>query len=400
MHDHIDYLGTIKSLYGSEPHRFAALVGCSLGLAGRRAPLDPSTAVELRSFLLHFVGIDRVRLGAAAHLIMSLNDTARRDACACVAGLDRAPRLAGLAGAAFAVASGTAEELSSTLRAVARAFSLDEPDIVESARLLSDAGHGFEVLDEPRQAHGDHRYATFRANERDVRVAWRPYTVVEETVTSYLPLDDEHMTPRQSLPITEPLRRLAERFPWPEECPPNPFDRRGWFSQPHMNAFLRFLPPQPSLILEVGSFLGASLRFMMECRPGSFFIAMDPFRITKELKNGLHVYDFRDAFYTNCWSYRDRLIAIPRESPEAFPVLAELAVRPDVVYIDGLHNYGAVMRDAKWSLALNPRALLIGDDYSDPESIACGLQDAVAELARETGRELHVVDGHVWVLPP
>jgi hypothetical protein len=208
------------------------------------------------------------------------------------------------------------------------------------------------------------------------------------------------MTARACPPPSAPLRQLAQRFPWPERCPDNPFDRRGWFSELHMQAFLRLLPREPSLILEVGSFLGASLRFMMEIRPDSFFIAMDPFRFSSEQKNGLHVYDFRNNFYTNCWNYRDRLVAIPLESPEGFPVLSELGVRPDVVYIDGLHNYASVKGDARSSLALNPDVLLIGDDYSDPESITCGLRDAVADVARETGRQLEVIGEHVWVLPP
>jgi hypothetical protein len=58
------------------------------------------------------------------------------------------------------------------------------------------------------------------------------------------------------------------------------------------------------------------------------------------------------------------------------------------------------MRDARLTLSLNRDALLIGDDYSDPESVKCGLQLAVKQLAQETGRELQTVDGHVWILEP
>jgi Methyltransferase domain len=400
MQHQINYLGTLRSLYGDDPQRFAGIVGCALGLRGRRASLDTATATELRSFLLYFLGIDRMRLGAAAALAMHLNERQQSEAATLVAGLDREARLSGLAGAAFALAAGSTAEFSAALKSIAAAFELEEQDIVEAARLLEAGGHGFEVCEEARHDYGTLEHASFRAGERDVEVAWRPYAICEETVAGYFPFEEEHMTARESLPITPALRQLSERFPWPERCPSNPFDRRGWFSELHMQAFLRLLPREPALILEVGSFLGASLRFMMEIRPGSFFIAMDPFRMAREQKNGLHVYDFRNNFYTNCWNYRDRLVAIPQRSPEAFPVLQELGVRPDVVYIDGLHNYGAVMNDARWSLALNPRVLLIGDDYSDPESIACGVRDAVAEIARKTGRELEVVGGHVWVLPP
>jgi hypothetical protein len=271
---------------------------------------------------------------------------------------------------------------------------------VESAQLLEARGLPFQVLEEPCLKDGDRRHASFRARGRDVAISWRPSAVKLERVTSRYPIDHDHLTPGESLPITEPLRQLARRFPWPQRCPGNPFDRRGWFSETHMRAFLQFLPREPSVILEIGSFLGASLRFMMEIRPGSFFIAVDPFSMSKTEREGTCLYDFRDNFYANCWNYRDRLVAIPHVSQVAFPVLRELEVRPDVVYIDGVHTYHAVKGEAQHALEINPHALLIGDDYSDPSAIACGVRDAVAEVAASTGRQLQLVDEHVWALPP
>ena len=400
MKHKIDYLGTLYSLHGDEPRRAAALLGCSLGLAGRRAPLDKTTSFELHPFLLYFLGIDKMRLGPTAHLILSLSAQDRTRGAAAIQELARDARVSGLAGVAYAVAGGTPEQVSTTLREAAEAFDLGEDDIIAAARLLQAAGHAFSVVDPACAPANGHDRALFREEGRDVLITWKAAEFTRELVTSYYPFGDEHMTPGALRPVDAPLEALRERYPWPDVCPNNPFDRRGWFGEPHMTAFLRFLPKKPSLILEIGSFLGASLRFMMEIRPGSFFIAVDPFGIMQQHETGIKVYDFRSCFYTNCWNYRDRLIAVTRDSADALPELGELGVRPDVAYIDGLHNYAAVSRDARLSLALNPDALLIGDDYSDPESVKCGLRTAVAEIAQETGRSLEVVGDHVWVLPP
>ena len=400
MNDKIDYLGTLKSLHAGAPKRLCALLGCSLGLAARRAPLTPKTAFELSPFLIYFLEIDEVRVGAAVHLVMSLSAREREQGLAFAKGLDRNARVAGLAGAAFALVGATEVEFADWMRRTAAAFELDEDAIVEAARLLAATGHNFEVVDHPFRDRTCTAHATFRARSGPVEITWQPIAYSREPVTSYYPFGNEQMTPRESFPIDEPLQRLASRYPWPQVCPKNPFDRRGWFAETHRQALMRFLPERPALILEIGSFLGASLRFMMEIRPGSFFISVDPFSIVRHGPAGIRVHDFRDNFYVNCWNYRDRLIAVPKESADALPELRELGVRPDVVYIDGQHNYAAVLRDARLTLSLNPDALLIGDDYSDPESVACGLQLAVKQLAQETGRELQIVDGHVWILEP
>jgi hypothetical protein len=181
---HIDYLGTMQGMYGNDPGRFAALVGCSLGLNRRRAPIDARTSIELRSFLLHFLGIDRVWLGPAAHLAMNLQGAAQRRGCSLVSQLERPARLSGLAGAAFASSGGSAGEFAATLKQAATAFHLEESDIVDSARLLQQAGHGFEVIEEPHGDYGNRQHARFHAHGRDVAIAWEPYAVEEEAVAT------------------------------------------------------------------------------------------------------------------------------------------------------------------------------------------------------------------------
>src|SRR6186713_2411712 len=116
MNTRIDYLGTLRSLHEGAPRRLCALLGCSFGLAGRKAPLTPKTAFELSPFLIYFLEIDEVRVGAAAHLVMSLSARDREQCLTFAKGLDRTARVAGLAGTAFALVGGTEVEFADSMR--------------------------------------------------------------------------------------------------------------------------------------------------------------------------------------------------------------------------------------------------------------------------------------------
>jgi hypothetical protein len=398
MREKVDSLGTLRASCGDEPMRLAAMLGCAFGLARRREGAAAPARSEARALLSFFLDVEKLRVDALSALIVNLSREAPERSVHCIAKLDRECRVWALAGAALGARGADAEEFGAALRQLAQSLGMGSAEIAEAARALGAAGFDFDVVEGDLQDVGGKEHATFVAAAGCFAVAWRRKTQRNNRLRSHYPFGDVAMTPGDYLPTAEPLRQLAARYPWPEQCPTNPFDRRGWFSEPNRQALMQFLPHEPCLILEVGSFLGASLRFMMELRPGSFFIAVDPFSIVLEEANSLEICDFRDNFYANCWNYRDRLIAVPEEYADAFPILKQLGVRPDVAYIDGEHTYAAVKADATRTLELNPDALLIGDDYSDPTSISYGLRAAVTELCRETGRRLHVIGGHVWVL--
>lgn len=61
----------------------------------------------------------------------------------------------------------------------------------------------------------------------------------------------------------------------------------------------------------------------------------------------------------------DFVVPLPLDSSSAAHVLAHHGVRPDLVHIDGGHEYETVLADLKlWWPALNEGGLLIGDDYT------------------------------------
>ena len=202
---------------------------------------------------------------------------------------------------------------------------------------------------------------------------------------------------REYYPITSSLRELQRRYPWPHEKPNVPFDRRGWCQAEQRGSILELLPVRPQLILEIGSFMGASLRFMMEASPGSFFIAIDPltgsfgFETDRRIRAPL-----KDFLTSNCWPYRDRLVIIQKNSAEALPELLGLQIAPDMAYIDGFHDYAHVKEDIDGCLSLNPRMILFGDDYhAEPYD---GLRRAVKESAEKFQRRFVCLHNYLWQL--
>lgn len=205
--------------------------------------------------------------------------------------------------------------------------------------------------------------------------------------------------PHEYYAIPPAVRELQHRYPWPQESPNLPFDRRRWFATIHMRALLDLLPDRPLLVLEIGSYMGASLRFLMEVTPSSFFVAIDPLDEIIASEHPPHLRrPLADFLVSNCWPYRDRLVIIPKRSVEALPELRQLGVAPDLAYIDGAHDYVNVKADVDGCLALNPDMLLLGDDYGHPAYE--GLRRAVQEAADASQRRVVCLQGYLWGLVP
>jgi predicted O-methyltransferase YrrM len=60
----------------------------------------------------------------------------------------------------------------------------------------------------------------------------------------------------------------------------------------------------------------------------------------------------------------DTIIPLPLDSINALEVLRQLDIRPDILHIDGGHDFRSVMQDLEsWWPFLKPNGILVGDDY-------------------------------------
>ena len=61
----------------------------------------------------------------------------------------------------------------------------------------------------------------------------------------------------------------------------------------------------------------------------------------------------------------DHVVPLPLDSGNAAQVLQAKGIQPDLIHLDGAHDYDAVMRDLKlWWALLRPGGVLVADDYT------------------------------------
>ncbi len=172
-----------------------------------------------------------------------------------------------------------------------------------------------------------------------------------------------------------------------------PFDDHGWFSN---QAPLKELIDRvhPKTIIEVGSWLGKSTRFLAkESLPETKVYAIDTW--AGSVDEAVHQQDKRlpylyQLFLSNVIheNLTNKIIPIRMKSEEA---VKALNTKADLIYIDAGHDTDSVFNDIiSWSLHLNEGGILCGDDWSW-KSVA----KAVKKGAHVLNKKIHV-SGNFW----
>jgi len=192
------------------------------------------------------------------------------------------------------------------------------------------------------------------------------------------------------------IDRLRWDFPWPAHKPPIDEDLHGWFTPGNRRSLGQFLSDDTRLILELGSWLGKSARWMLDKAPHATLVAVDTWNGTNaflQLKMRDRLPTCYATFLRNCWSYRDRLIPVRRRTVDGMRLVAEAGLAPDLIYIDADHSYSAAKADMEMAHELFPEARLVGDDYQMK-----GVKRAVDEFARDKGLRVKVAAPDGWWL--
>lgn len=152
-------------------------------------------------------------------------------------------------------------------------------------------------------------------------------------------------------------------------------DLQGWGSDRPI--FADVMAVQPALVIEVGTWKGASLLHMRSLSPKTQFIAVDTW-----LGSALDLWlEHREALmlvggYPTFWrQFIYNLLAhgaehdvypLPMTSTAAARVLAHLEIVADAIYIDCGHDEEEVAVDLRryWRL-LRPGGVMFGDDYNE-----------------------------------
>lgn len=178
---------------------------------------------------------------------------------------------------------------------------------------------------------------------------------------------------------------------WPNKKPDYPFDDHGWFEDCNREMLSGYLSDKTRCIIELGSWLGKSTRFMLDKAPNATLYAIDTWEGSPEFAH-LDIGDRLDhaleRFMANCWEYRDRIKI--KKMRSIVGILAcmgdfifEEIDRPDLIYVDASHDFKDVSNDLRLIAQIFPTAQVVGDDWNWP---------SVKQAVIDMGREISYID--------
>lgn len=195
----------------------------------------------------------------------------------------------------------------------------------------------------------------------------------------------------------EALGELRDSHRWPE-APPDvePEPALGWLSDKTREILLKHVPADARLIVELGSWLGLSARFLLDHAPHATLVAVDrwtPLDRHREMPDIQHVLPrLYETFLRNNWDYRDRLVPVRSDTLDGLRELANRKIEPNVIYVDADHSYEAVRAELQFIQKHFPRTIVVGDDFNWD-----GVGRAVREFA-QTYRKQVITNGVGWRL--
>jgi len=208
--------------------------------------------------------------------------------------------------------------------------------------------------------------------------------------------------------ITSELRK---KYHFPKEIPKKKEDNAGWFGYGNQRLIEKYLYCNDNLIIEFGSYLGKSARFLCEkSSPYATVICVDSWAdggtsiqngIKKKNNNNSKVHKNRlkhlyETFLVNMWEYKDKIIPIKMDGRKAAKMLSDMEVRPNFIYLDMDHTYDSVKGDLKALHDSFPNTLIVGDDIKYHK----GVGKAVKEFIDEHKQYRLEIDENAFVLIP
>lgn len=183
------------------------------------------------------------------------------------------------------------------------------------------------------------------------------------------------------------MRMAREWSPYPEMRPDVGVPHQGWSHEESGSLLLAECNSNTRVIVEVGSFLGFSAMEMAKKAVNATIICLDTwlggtmsFRCAS-----VHLDMHRrmwDIFCANTWEMRHRIVPLRNDSVSGLLELKEYGIEPDLMYIDGGHEYLTCRNDISLAVESFPTAVIICDDYD-----YVGVTQAANETA-ETSRRV------------
>lgn len=193
------------------------------------------------------------------------------------------------------------------------------------------------------------------------------------------------------------ITKLAKIYPWPDRKPDVMPDPHGWLNQPTKQMLAKHLDGNMKVVVELGSWLGLSSKYILSHAPDAILICVDHWQGSKQARNAKNsvmqhrLLTLYETFQVNLWKVRHRVIPIRSDSWRGLEIIHEYGVIPDLVYIDASHEYIDVFKDVDTAVCLFPDSIICGDDWGLP-----GVRQAITEIARSRNLDVVTYGGWAW----
>jgi hypothetical protein len=193
---------------------------------------------------------------------------------------------------------------------------------------------------------------------------------------------------RKAIKNATAIENLKKLHPWPEEEPQVGHDWSGFFSNRHKDLFKKIITDKTEVVLELGSWLGKSSRFIAQTLPDNgIVICVDHWKGSPEFNDNAklsgRIPTAFETFTKNQWGLKDKTIAIKDSTQDGIKSVQECGIEPDIIYVDAGHDYDNVSADIRKCIEVFPKAVLVMDDYSDKWPDVVKAVDEIAEEFKE-----------------
>lgn len=217
------------------------------------------------------------------------------------------------------------------------------------------------------------------------------------------------MTKSDKVKSLDALKKLRKTHPWPKfnditiplQCKPR--RRTGWSLVTEQLTEI-----ETPIVVEIGSEYGSSALDFMKV-DGLHLICIDPWKLRPPHKGWMQLdgivnnkkYGPFAVFSRVVGGYEHRITPLKVGSDVGCPLVSSAGIKPDLVYVDGRHDYAGVVEDMKLVYDNFPEAIICGDDWllgRDPKcKVPFEVQNAVTEFAKHNGYGI-ITRQNQWLL--
>lgn len=219
-------------------------------------------------------------------------------------------------------------------------------------------------------------------------------------------------THEKSIAKIEQLMTSDIRVGWPIDVPDLKEVSHGWFRPGNVELIRKCSNGNNKCIIELGSWLGASTKFILQQNPNALVFAVDIWsndhfysdshynKNDETFSDILTSNSIYHQFLANMKQYKfsttsensiKGLIPLKMDSVESLKLLKSVGVEPDFIYIDANHHYEFVINDVETCLDLFPNAILIGDDWDNRD-----VKRAVEFVMKKHQKEVYARRNTCW----